>query len=202
MTVFVLTVVAVSLGAALVVSWPMLRAAPVRSAPWIAAGCIPVAVAGVWFALREAPPAPAPFLGPGLVTPPGGKGDGEAWARQARAHAEAGRFAEAAAAYEEAGRRLPPSASILAERADTLAMARGRRFDGEPDRLIAEALALDPRHVKSLALAGTSAYTRGDFAAAARHWRVLLPLLPAGSAMAREVSERLADAERRAHTGG
>ena len=196
-TAFVLTVVSVALGAALIVSWPLLRMARIPHAPWLAAAGIPVVVAGVWFALREAPPGPAPSLGPGLATPQPGADDGEAWARRARAFAESGRFADAAASYAEASRRLPPSASILAERADTLAMAQGRRFEGEPDRLIAQALALDPRHVKALALAGTSAYTRGDFVTAARHWRALLAVLPAGGERTREVAERLADAERR-----
>lgn len=201
MTAFVLTVVTVALGAALVVSWPLLRSARVPHAPWLAAAGIPVVVAGVWFALREAPPGPVPALGPGLATPRPGGDDGEAWIRRARAFAESGRFADAAASYAEASRRLPPSATILAERADTLAMAQGRRFEGEPDRLIAEALALDPRHVKALALSGTSAYTRGDFAVAARQWRALLAVLPAGGERAREVAERLAEAERRAHPG-
>ncbi|MBK8324909.1 MAG: hypothetical protein IPL06_20130 [Betaproteobacteria bacterium] len=201
MTAFVLTVVTVALGAALVVSWPLLRGARMPHAPWLAAAGIPVIVAGVWFALREAPPGPTPSLGPGLATPRPGVDDGEAWIRRARGFAESGRFADAAASYAEAARRLPPSASILAERADTLAMAQGRRFEGEPDRLIAEALALDPRHVKSLALSGTSAYTRGEFAIAARQWRALLAVLPAGGEMAREVAERLADAERRARPG-
>lgn len=201
MTAFVLTVVTVALGAALVVSWPLLRSARVPHAPWLAAAGIPVVVAGVWFALREAPPGPVPALGPGLATPRPGGDDGESWIRRARAFAESGRFADAAASYAEASRRLPPSATILAERADTLAMAQGRRFEGEPDRLIAEALALDPRHVKALALSGTSAYTRGDFAVAARQWRALLAVLPAGGERAREVAERLAEAERRAYPG-
>ena len=202
MIAFVLTVVTLALGAALVVSWPLLRSARLPHAPWVAAAGIPVVVGGVWLALREAPPAPAPALGPGLATPRPGADDGEAWVRRARAFAEAGRFADAAASYAEAARRLPPSAAVLAERADTLAMAQGRRFAGEPDRLIAEALALDPRHVKALALSGTSAYTRGDFATAARQWRALLAVLPPGGAMAKEVAERLADAESRARPGG
>ncbi len=202
MTAFVLIVVSIALLAALVISWPLLRASPVPLAPWLAAACIPVAVASVGLAMRDAPAGPAPVLRPGQVTPRAGSAEGEAAVRRARAFAEAGRFAEAAASYEEAGRRMPPSATILAERADTLAMAQGRLFDGVPDRLIAEALALDPRHVKALALSGTSAYTRGDFAGAARQWRALLAVLPPGSEMAREVKERLADAERRSPPGG
>lgn len=200
MTAFVLVVVAVALAAALVVSWPLLRAAPVPHAPWIAAAAIPVAVTGVWLLLRESAPSlpTAPAAGAAARVAPREGDDGESWSKRGRAHAMAGRFAEAAAAYEEATRRLPPNASLLAERADTLAMARGRRFEGEPDRLIAEALALDPRHVKALALSGTSAYTRGDFPSAARQWRTLLAVLPPGSDMAREVGERLADTERQA----
>lgn len=202
MNAFVLVVVAVALGAALLVSWPLLRASPVRHAPWLAAACLPVVLGGLWLALQQAPADPAPAPGAPVEKARAGPDDGPAWAKRARSFAEAGRFADAAAAYEEAARRLPHNAAVLAERADTLAMARGRRFDGEPDRLIAQALAIDPRQVKALALSGTSAYTRGDFATAARQWRALLAVLPPGGAMAKEVAERLADAESRARPGG
>jgi cytochrome c-type biogenesis protein CcmH len=127
--------------------------------------------------------------------------DAQGWVLLGRSLAAAGRFAEAADALGEAARRMPGNASVLAERADLLAMSRGRRFEGEPDRLIEAALALEPRHVKALALAGTSAYAKGDFAAAAAHWRRLLEAVPPRGDLAREVEANVREAELRAASG-
>ncbi|PWB61701.1 MAG: hypothetical protein C3F16_07975 [Betaproteobacteria bacterium] len=128
--------------------------------------------------------------------------DGQGWATLGRSLAALGRFPEAAQALEEASRRLPANAAVLADRADVLAMAQGRRFAGEPDRLIQEALEADPRHLKALALAGSSAFDRGDYAVAAKYWRRLLAVAPPGGAMAREVEARSREAERRAGAAG
>lgn len=192
---FVLAAVGVGLAAVIVLAWPALAASawrPARAAAAIAAIAV---LAGVALVVKDGPAGT-----PGAARLPAGKAaptDAEGWARLGRSLAGAGRFEEAAAAFAEADRRLPRNAAILADRADTLAMARGRRFDGEPDRLIAQALEADPRHVKALALSGTSAFRRGDFALAARQWRTLLPLLPPQGDMAREVAENLREAERR-----
>jgi cytochrome c-type biogenesis protein CcmH len=124
--------------------------------------------------------------------------DARAWIGLAQAQAAAGHFGDAANAYAQAARRTQATASFLADRADVLAMAQGRRFEGEPDRFIAEALALEPRHTKALALAGSSAFNRGAYSTAAAHWRRLLEVAPAGSEMARQVERNLAEAERRA----
>jgi cytochrome c-type biogenesis protein CcmH len=97
---------------------------------------------------------------------------------------------------------MPGNATLLADRADILAMAQGRKFTGEPDRLIQAALQADPRHLKALALAGTSAFDRGDYATAALHWRRYLSLMQPGDPAGREVEERAREAERRATAGG
>ena len=44
-----------------------------------------------------------------------------------------------------------------------------------------EALALDPKHPKALALAGTAAMDANDFAAALKYWETLAAEVPAGS---------------------
>lgn len=124
--------------------------------------------------------------------------DVEGWTALGRSLAALGRFQEAADAMAQASRRRPRDASLLADGADFLAMAQGRRFAGEPDRLIRAALEADPRHTKALALAGTSAFQSGDFAGAASHWQRLLALLPPGTEMAREVEARAREARARA----
>jgi len=192
---FVLAAVGVGLAAVIVLAWPALSTAPWRPARAVAVIAALAVLAGVALVVRDGPNGPVATMKPSTGKP--APTDGEGWARLGRSLASAGRFEEAAAAFAEADRRLPRNAGILADRADTLAMSRGRRFDGEPDRLIAQALEADPRHVKALALSGSSAFRRGDFAVAARQWRTLLPLLPPQGDMAREVAESLREAERR-----
>ena len=60
-------------------------------------------------------------------------------------------------------------------------MLQGQRADGEPTRLIEQALALDPNNLKALALAGTAALERKDAAAALRYWTRARELAPQGS---------------------
>jgi cytochrome c-type biogenesis protein CcmH len=86
---------------------------------------------------------------------------------------------------------------MLADYADVVAMSQGRRLAGEPEKIIARALSLDPRHVKSLALSGSAAFERGDFAAAVREWRTILTLVPPDSQVAQSIGNSISDAERR-----
>jgi len=65
--------------------------------------------------------------------------------------------------------------------ADVLAMLQGQRADGEPTRLIEQALAIDPNNLKALALAGTAALERRGLAAAVRYWTRARELAPPGS---------------------
>ena len=60
-------------------------------------------------------------------------------------------------------------------------MLQGQRADGEPTRLIEQALAMDPNNLKALALAGTAALERKDAAAAVRYWSRARELAPPGS---------------------
>lgn len=123
--------------------------------------------------------------------------DGEGWLMLGRSYTTLGRYAEAAEAFGRATAILPPNATMLADYADIVAMAQGRRFAGEPERIIARALMLDPRHIKSLALSGSAAFERGDFARAIQDWRTILTLVPPDSNAAQSISRSIADAERR-----
>ena len=58
-------------------------------------------------------------------------------------------------AQERAWPSQPQDAQTHADLGDALAFVAGRRFDGEPERLIQRALQLDPRNAKALELAGT-----------------------------------------------
>ena len=82
--------------------------------------------------------------------------DAEGWILLGRSYAVLGRFGEAIQAYANATARMPKNAQLLADYADALGMAQGRRLQGEPEKIIARALEADPDNLKALALAGTA----------------------------------------------
>lgn len=100
--------------------------------------------------------------------------DVEGWMMLGRSYSMTNDLDGAAATWRKLGAKIPDQADILADWADLLAGAAGGRFDGDPDRLIRRALELDPAHLKALALAGTAAFQREDFAAASAHWERIL----------------------------
>ena len=102
----------------------------------------------------------------------------QAWEMLARSYAALQRFPEAARAYEKAGTLAPDNAQLLADHADVLAMLQGQSMVGEPAKLIARALTLDPKNLKALALAGSAAFERKDFASAIQLWSQARQLAP------------------------
>jgi len=120
--------------------------------------------------------------------------DASGWKLLGRSHAALGRFPEAVEAYARAAERLPRDAQLLADFADALGMARGQSLRGEPEKLVLRALEIDADNLKALALAGTAAFDRRDFGAAAAYWQRMLPLVDAGSEDARAVKENVAEA--------
>jgi cytochrome c-type biogenesis protein CcmH len=120
--------------------------------------------------------------------------DVEGWKLLGRSYGALGRFPESAEAYARAAARDPRDAQLLADFADVLAMAQGQRLEGEPEKLIARALELDPNNLKALALAGTAAYARKDYAAAAAQWEKMLPLVAPDSEDARAIRSNVQEA--------
>lgn len=116
------------------------------------------------------------------------------WATLARTYYSMGRFGEAADAYGKLVKLVPDNADILADYADSLAMARGRQLAGEPMALIAKALKLDPTQWKALAMAGTEAFERRDFQAAVDYWERLQTTLPPDAPIAQQIARSIADA--------
>ena len=122
----------------------------------------------------------------------------DGWKMLGRSYAVLGRFDAAVDAYAKAALRVPRDAQLLADFADALGMARGRSLQGEPEKLVLRALEIDPQNLKALALAGTAAFDRNDFASAAAYWERMLPLVPPDSEEARAVGENVAEARKRA----
>ena len=130
--------------------------------------------------------------------------DLEGWKMLGRSYRVLGRFGDAAKAYAKAAARAPRDAQLLADFADALGMAQGRSLAGEPEKLVARALEIDPENLKALALAGTAAFHRKDFAAAAAYWERMLPLVPRDSEDARDIEANVREARAMAgeSTGG
>lgn len=119
--------------------------------------------------------------------------DAQGWALLARSMAALERFKEAAEAYERVAKLMPGDANVLADYADVLAMAQGRSLRGRPLELALQALEIDPRHEKALALAATAAMDAGDFAAALRYWERLAAVVVPGSEDDKQVREIIAE---------
>lgn len=120
--------------------------------------------------------------------------DPAGWGLLARAYASMGRFSESVAAFSEADARAPADASLLADWADALAMQE-QSLRGEPSKLIARALALDPGHPKALSLAATAALERKDYDGAIDEWRKLKAEIAPDSEEAKQVDAMIAEAD-------
>ncbi len=116
------------------------------------------------------------------------------WAMLARTYYFQRKFPEAAQAYKRLVELVPDDATVLADYADALAMANGRRLTGEPLALIKKALTLEPTQWKALAMAGTEAFDRKDYKAAADYWEKLRASLPADSPIAQQIAGSIAEA--------
>jgi cytochrome c-type biogenesis protein CcmH len=127
--------------------------------------------------------------------------DAQGWQLLGRSYGALGRFKDAADAYAQAALRAPRDAQLLVDFADVLAMARGQRLEGEPEKLALRALEIEPQNLKGLALAGSAAFERKDFGKAAEYWERMLPLVPPDSEDARIIRQNVAEAKSLAGEG-
>lgn len=124
--------------------------------------------------------------------------DAEGWSMLGRSYAVLGRYGDAAQAFRKLIALRPDDAQAWADAADAVGMAQGRKLEGEPEKLIAQALKIDPENPKALGLAGTVAFDKGDHALAARHWQRALAHLDPGSPMAQQLRDAVNEALQRA----
>jgi cytochrome c-type biogenesis protein CcmH len=119
--------------------------------------------------------------------------DAAAWAMLAHSYDMLGRYTDASTAYARLVELVPGDAQVLADAADSLAAARGRQLNGEPMQMVQRALALDPKNLKALSLAGTEAFDRRDPAQAIAYWqRARAQVTDAG--LAQEIDANIAAA--------
>ena len=111
----------------------------------------------------------------------------------ARSYVELGRYVDGAKKYDSLTRLVPNEAGLWADYADALAMTHSTLV-GAPTKLLDRALEIDPNFPKALALAGTAAMERGDYAAAIGYWGKLLKQIQPGSDDAKMIEEGLQQA--------
>lgn len=124
--------------------------------------------------------------------------DAEGWTMLGRSYSVLERLPQALQAFQRVLALRPQDAQAHADVADALAMVNGRKLDGEPEQLVARALALDPDNAKALGLAGTIAFERGDAVTAARHWERAMKTAEPGSEMAGRLRSAVDEARQRA----
>jgi cytochrome c-type biogenesis protein CcmH len=132
--------------------------------------------------------------------PPGNVADTEGWVMLGRSYAVMQRYPEAGRAFERALQLMPGDAQILVDQADVLAMQQGGNLQGEPLRLIELALKNNPANLKGLALAGTAAFERKDYAVAIDYWTRARATAPPDSEFMRSLEQSIAEA--RSAAGG
>ncbi len=127
--------------------------------------------------------------------------DTDGWKLLGRSYLALGRPADAVNAYAKAAAQAPRDPQLLADFADALAMTHGRSLLGEPEKLVLRALEIDPGNLKALALAGTAAYDRKDYTAAAAYWQRMIPLVAPDSEDARAIRANIDEARALAGQG-
>lgn len=124
--------------------------------------------------------------------------DVEGWVMLGRTYTAQGKFAEALPAFRKVTELKPDDAQAYADLADATAMVNNRTLEGEPEKLILKALQLDPGNVKALSLAGTVAFNKNDFKAAAGLWQRAVDKADPNGDFAKQLQGALAEARERA----
>lgn len=120
--------------------------------------------------------------------------NGEGWLLLAKTYSELRRHAEADAAYEKASALVSLDASALADWADAHVMAKDRKWDDQGRKIVKRALAADPKHVKTLALAGSEAFDRADYKGAIDFWKRMKTVAAPDSMDAKLADANIAEA--------
>lgn len=126
----------------------------------------------------------------------------EGWLMLARSLRFVRRHNEAADAFERAMPIMANNAELLADYADTAAIANGNVLEGKPIQLVERALVVDPRNVQALWLKGTYEFEKGDYVKALTSWRQIQQLVPPGSEDAQSMASNIAEVEARIRAAG
>lgn len=94
------------------------------------------------------------------------------WFLLGRIRMSLGHYSKAATAYAQAEAHVPlPNAKILSRQAQALGMAAGGDFRGHPQKLLDQALKIDPSNTEALWLAGVAAQESNKPRQALAYWK-------------------------------
>jgi len=122
--------------------------------------------------------------------------DIEGWIMLARSYTSLGRYADATGAYAKATAVKTDDAELWADYAFAMAMANGRKLQGQPLEFVNKALKLDPENAKALELAGSAAFEAKNYKQAIEYWQKLLSRTPADSDVGQALTQKIAEAKR------
>ncbi len=115
---------------------------------------------------------------------------------QANAARRARKYEAARDIYVKLAARGEMTADTWADYADVSASLDGGTLAGEPERFIASALALDPRHPKALWLQGSMLHESGRYAEAIAAWQRLAAVLDPASSDAKLIAANIEEDRR------
>ena len=182
------------------------KAQPARKSALLIGLALPIAGALIYFALGNIPALTPESAQPPKVTAKeiedmvarlaarmeqNPDSDPKGWVMLARSYKAMGRYEESTRAFGKAEKLVNEDPNLLTDYAEALALSTGGSLRGRPSELIARALKLDPDFPDGLVLAGTAAYEREDYAAAAANWERLLKQLPPDSEDAKSLSDSI-----------
>ncbi len=177
----------------------------VKKLPIFLAIFIPLAVVGMYF-ITGNPSAIDPPLDPQeqqilqmakqledrLKTDPN---NAQGWVFLARTYGALNRLTDAKNAFNKALTLDPKNSDTLADLADLVAY-ENKSMNGQALDLIDQSLAANPKNPKALALKGTAAFEKGDYASAIKNWELAIPNLgPNEAAFAQGLNASIAEAK-------
>jgi cytochrome c-type biogenesis protein CcmH len=115
----------------------------------------------------------------------------------ARLYTAEERYPQAAALYAELVDLYPEDAAMIAQSAQALYLAGGRKLTPAVQALIDRAFAIDPAQVTLLGLVGMDRFQAGDYRGAVDYWQKLLDHLPVGAPDAGVIRDGIAMARSR-----
>ena len=115
----------------------------------------------------------------------------------ARLYTAEERYPQAAALYAELVDLYPEDAAMIAQSAQALYLAGGRKLTPAVQALIDRAFAIDPAQVTLLGLVGMDRFQAGDYRGAVDYWQKLLDHLPPGAPDAGVIRDGIAMARSR-----
>lgn len=108
--------------------------------------------------------------------------DHKGWELLGRSYLHIENLSGATQAFEKAlALNDKPSASLLVDYAEAIALGQELKLMGKPTELLKRALAINPQHQKGIWLSGFAYYQAEAYPLAIQHWKNLQSLLPADS---------------------